>query len=31
MGHLEALHADDIAELRAEIERLLAGERYRDF
>lgn len=31
MGDLEALHADDIAELRAEIERLLAGERYRDF
>ncbi|MEO7726638.1 MAG: hypothetical protein ABIS45_05250, partial [Burkholderiales bacterium] len=31
MGNLEALHADDIAELKAEIARLLASEKYRDF
>lgn len=31
MGQLEPLRSDDIAELRAEIERLLAGEKYRDF
>src|SRR5688572_12100327 len=31
MGNLEPLNADDIAELRAEIERLLATPKYRDF
>ncbi len=31
MGNLEALREDDIIELRAEIARLLAGEKYRDF
>lgn len=31
MGALEPLREDDITELRAEIERLLAGEKYRDF
>lgn len=31
MGNLEALHADDIAELRAEIIRLLATDKYRGF
>lgn len=31
MGQLEPLHGDDIAELQAEIGRLLAGEKYRDF
>jgi diadenosine tetraphosphate (Ap4A) HIT family hydrolase len=31
MGSLEPLHEDDIIELRTEITRLLAGERYRDF
>ena len=31
MGKLEALREDDIVELRAEIVRLLAGDKYRDF
>ena len=31
MGNLEALREDDIVELRAEITRLLAGDKYRDF
>lgn len=31
MGSLEPLGADDIAELRAEIERLLATDKYRNF
>lgn len=31
MGNLEPLRDDDIIELRAEITRLLAGDRYRDF
>jgi hypothetical protein len=31
MGNLEPLRDDDIIELRAEIARLLAGEKYRDF
>ena len=31
MGHLEPLREDDIVELRAEIARLLAGDKYRDF
>jgi diadenosine tetraphosphate (Ap4A) HIT family hydrolase len=31
MGNLEPLREDDIAELRAEIERLLATGKYRDF
>lgn len=31
MGNLEALQADDITELRDEITRLLASDRYRDF
>ncbi len=31
MGNLEALREDDIIELRAEITRLLAGDRYRVF
>jgi len=31
MGNLEPLRDDDIAEIRAEIERLLAKEKYRDF
>lgn len=31
MGQLEALNAGDIAELRAEIIRLLASDKYRDF
>lgn len=31
MGNLEPLNEDDIAELRAEIERLLATEKYRNF
>ncbi len=31
MGNLEPLRADDIVELRAEIERLLANDKYRDF
>lgn len=31
MGNLEPLRADDIAELRTEIERLLASEKYRAF
>jgi diadenosine tetraphosphate (Ap4A) HIT family hydrolase len=31
MGDLEPLSADDIRELRAEIERLLATEKYREF
>ena len=31
MGNLESLHQDDIAELKAEIERLLASAKYRDF
>jgi len=31
MGQLEALNADDVAALRDEITRLLAGDKYRDF
>lgn len=31
MGNLESLREDDIIELRAEIARLLASEKYRDF
>ncbi len=31
MGNLEPLDADDIAEIRAEMARLLATDRYRDF
>lgn len=31
MGHLEPLNADDVRELKAEIERLLATEKYRAF
>lgn len=31
MGNLEPLRADDIAELKAEIERLLASDKYRNF
>lgn len=31
MGQLEALNAGDIAELRAEITRLLASDKYRDY
>jgi hypothetical protein len=31
MGNLEALRDDDIIELRAEIIRLLASDKYRDF
>ena len=31
MGNLEPLRAEDIAELKAEIERLLASSKYRDF
>jgi hypothetical protein len=31
MGSLEPLREDDISELRSEITRLLAGDRYRDF
>ncbi len=31
MGNLEPLHADDVAELKAEITRLLATDKYRDF
>lgn len=31
MGTLEALHAEDVHDLRAEVERLLASEKYRGF
>jgi diadenosine tetraphosphate (Ap4A) HIT family hydrolase len=31
MGNLEPLNADDVRDLRAEIERLLATEKYREF
>ena len=31
MGNLEPLNAEDVADLRAEIERLLATEKYREF
>ena len=31
MGNLEPLNAEDVRDLRAEIERLLASEKYRDF
>ena len=31
MGNLEPLNADDVRDLRAEIERLLTSEKYRDF
>jgi diadenosine tetraphosphate (Ap4A) HIT family hydrolase len=31
MGSLEPLHADDAADLKAEVERLLATEKYRNF
>ena len=31
MGNLEPLRADDVAELKTEIERLLASPKYRDF
>jgi hypothetical protein len=31
MGNLEPLNASDVAELKAEIERLLASPKYRDF
>ena len=31
MGNLEPLHANEVAELNAEIERLLASPKYRDF
>ena len=31
MGELEPLNAEDVKDLRAEIERLVAGDKYRDF